>query len=354
MYLFSTLSLSIIASLDIFSKKKRYKSLLWFICFFLLIFHDGFRWEIGTDWQPYYTFFQTCTDIVKSDYDIGYTLFNQFVRLFTDSYSVFLILFAIIQYIFVFESISKYSVAPFLSLFLYYCLSLPVLGMNRQFIALCLCLFAIRYIVSREIVKFLMCLLVAFTFHKSVVIFAPAYFLCKSYPLKYYGLLLFLVIGISLSGIINKLPLEYFALLGQDSADRMDFYADSFLKGDVSTSLVGSILAILKRSIWILLLLFFSKYIKKNEYYAIAFNLYYIALLFYILFNNTIMQIIVGRGLIYFNIMEIFIVPFVLTMFKNNWGKLILFFLIVFYGYTNLVKGINYYPEVFIPYKNIF
>lgn len=355
MYLFTTFVLSFLAALENFTKKEYNKQFLWFLCFVFFIFHDGCRNEIGTDWKAYSDFFQVCLDPIPNNYDIGYIGLNQLVRLLTDSYSVFLILFAILQYTFIFKSITKYSILPFLSLFLYYCTTLPVLGMNRQFIALCLCLFAIRYIVSRDLKIFSICILIGFFFHKSVIIFFPAYFLYKYYKRKYYILLLLFVIAVSLSGIINNLPLSYFALLGGDTADKMNFYADDFLVGNVSVSFVNSVLAIFKRSVWVFLLLFCFKMVKrKNAYYEVLFNIYYVSLLLYILFNNTILQIIVGRGLIYYNIAEIFIIPFVLTLIKDNWGKVLFFVLIILYGYTNMNKGLNYYPEAFFPYRNIF
>lgn len=362
MYLTVLVILIILAFLDLFggiSLKKL--SIYWLFCFVLLVCHDGLRWETGTDWVPYSTYFETCLNLMNDDFEWGYATLSKLVRVFTNEYTFFLLLHAIILYFFVFNSIKKYALNPFLSLFLYYCATLPLLGMNRQFIAFGICLYAIRYIMERKKLCFAISLTAAMAFHLSAVVFAIAYFFNKPLNVKKYALLLLAAVGISMSGLINQFPLEAFALLSSDMADKMSFYADDFVTGNVAINPLFILLSLSKRLIWIVLILVYVYNAKKSDkYFCLLFNIYVFSLLFYIVFNNTILQILVSRGLLYFNIAEIFIIPYVLLAFKDNGGKKILFVLLILFGLTNLKKGINSYAspgettDLFVPYKGIF
>lgn len=357
LFLFTFFSFS-----DIFGGiSKKNLSTCWLICFFLLIFQDGLRWETGTDWVPYSTYFEWCLNITNDDFEWGYASLSKLIRIFTSEYTAFLLVHAVILYLLVFSSIRKYAINPFLSLFLYYCTTLPVLGMNRQILAMGFCLYAIRYIIEKRFFYFAGCIVIAMLFHLSAIIFFIAYFFNKSFSVKYYIILLLLALGVSLSGIINRLPLEVFLILSSDVGDKMNSYANNFVSGDVIINPIFVLLSLSKRLIWIVLILIYVYNKKKREKcFIVLFNIYVFSLLFYIVFNNTILQIIVSRGLIYFNIAEIFIIPYVLTVFKNNIGKKTLFVLLIFFGITNLKKGIDSYAspgetnDLFVPYKGIF
>ena len=47
--------ISFFVFLEMFNKFiiEKYKYVFAFTCFALLVFQDGFRWETGTDWDPY-------------------------------------------------------------------------------------------------------------------------------------------------------------------------------------------------------------------------------------------------------------------------------------------------------------
>lgn len=362
MYLTVLVIFIILAFFDLFGGiSKRNLSIYWLFCFVLLVCHDGLRWETGTDWVPYSSYFENCLNLANDDFEWGYATLSKLVRVFTSEYSVFLLLHAVILYLLVFSSIKKYAVNPFLSLFLYYCATLPILGMNRQFIAFGICLYAIRYIMERKKVCFAISMIIAMAFHLSAVVFVVAYFFNKPLNIKVYILLLLAAVGISMSGLVNHLPLEVFALLSSDMADKMNFYADDFVAGNVAINPLFILLSLSKRLVWIVLILGYVYNAKKSDkYFCLLFNIYVFSLLFYIVFNNTILQIIVSRGLLYFNIAEIFIIPYALIAFKDNGGKKILFVLLILFGLTNLKKGIDSYAppgettDLFVPYKGIF
>lgn len=347
---------------DVFGRlSKKNLSICWIFSFCLLIFQDGLRWETGTDWVPYSTYFDQCLDIADDKFEWGYAFLSKLIRIFTSEYTIFLIAHALILYLLVFSSIKRYAINPFLSLFLYYCATLPVLGMNRQFLALGICIYSIRYIAERKSYHFIGCIVIAMFFHISAIIFFISYVFYRAFGTKFYLVLLLTALGISISGIVNKLPLNIFLLLSSDAADKMSFYADDFNSGNVSINPLFVLLSLSKRLIWIVIILMYVYNKKRGDRcFVVLFNIYVFSLLFYIVFNNTILQIVVSRGLLYFNIVEIFIIPYALTAFKNNAGKKILFIALILFGVTNLKKGIDSYAppgettDLFVPYKGVF
>lgn len=330
-------------------------NMFFFIAFCLLVFHDGFRWGIGTDWENYRTFFDRCLLISMESYDWGYVILNQIIRSFTDNYTVFLVSFAVIQYWLFFISIRKYSVNPVLTLFLFYCMMLPSLGMNRQLLAMAICLCSIRFIFSRQIIYFTICIIFAALFHKSAVFFFISYFLINKFADKIYLLLLLLSIVIAITGIVNRIPLSLFLILGESSFEKMSEYASNPEKG----SLLFTILALMKRLIWLFFLFMYKRTHQIDSTFSYFFNIYFIATILFVSLNNSILQIIVGRGLFYFYIGEIFLIPYILNLFKKNVTIYVIMGVIGLYSYVNIEKGFNYYKEamgvdIFRPYNSVF
>lgn len=335
------------------SEKKKLGACL-FIAFFFLVFHDGFRWEIGTDWDNYIRYFSTCLYVDDSEYEIGYVLLNKLLYSISDNYSLLLILHAILIYAAFFYTFKKYSPYPLFSIFMFYCLMLTYLGMNRQYLSLVICYLAIPYIIKRKFIGFAGCIILAYFFHHSAILFIPAYFLCKECDTRFYFSILVVAILISLSGVINKIPITPLYLIDDDLASKADFY---FGAGQEEVNLFSSILGILKRGIWIFLLLKFRASIKKGIGFELFFNLYFISVVLYLLFNGSMFQIIVARGLIYYNLFEVIMLPYLLQVFSNKYSKIIFYTFIALYGLYQMEKGMDYYAsfgtDLYRPYKSI-
>ena len=77
--------ISLFVFLEMFNKDiiEKYKYVFAFTCFALLVFQDGFRWETGTDWDPYHNFFEELTISEQpedSEFDIGDVWFYVFYK----------------------------------------------------------------------------------------------------------------------------------------------------------------------------------------------------------------------------------------------------------------------------------
>jgi hypothetical protein len=195
----------------------------------------------------------------------------------------------------------------------------------------------------------------AFLFHKSALLFILAYFLNREFSTKYLIWLLLFVLTISFLGVINKLP-HLFFLLDKTIGDKLNFYVEAnFIK----TNLLSSIFGLAKRSIWVILAIMYKNDIKnKDNHFNFFFNLYFVGLLIYILFNNTVLQVIVARGLLYFNVAEIFLIPYLFTVFKKGLSKTLVFILVTIYGLLLIEKGISFYKQdlgvdIYRPYNSV-
>lgn len=357
MYTFTFLFLFTLAIIDCFCTKKHslYLILGLFLAFFLLVFHDGCRWGIATDWVNYHLYFNKCLWIDSSEYDIAYVWLNKIVRSMTESYSVFLILHALFIYIIFFSLIKKYSIYPLLSVFILYFSMLTYLGMNRQYISLAICLCSIPFILARKKTLFCLCIFLAFFFHSSAILFVPAYFLYTRINAKFIVIMVLVALAFSISGLINRLPLQLFALLGSTIGNKADFYMSSDF---LTTTPLAILLGATKRLVWLFILLKYRDRINNNSF-TLFFNLYFISIVLYILFSGTILQIIVARGLIYYNFFEILLLPYILVLFKNNASRVVIVLLIGVYGFIQMERGMNFYKndlgfDIYRPYNSIF
>lgn len=339
---------------EIYSQNEKHSEWLFYAGIAILVLLDGLRWGSGTDWPPYYQFFEFCNRPVRDFeyFEPLYVLFTRSIRLFTDQYTIFLFCHSIFCYSLIGSTIRKYARYPLLTLALFYSVMLCYQGMNRQYMAMAVLIFSVRYIVNRDLLRYIICFVIAFNFHHSSLLFLPAYFLVRPWPrYVYLGLLLFFV-AVALSGIVNRLPPQLFYAFGGAIGDRADEY---IYKGSEGFSGVSILLGIGKRIIWIIFVLIYFKAFSKVKNFPLYFNLYFIAACIYMNVANSPLQAL-GRGLLTFMIFEAFILPYLLYVFKNNQSRIVALCIIYLYAGLVLYKNISTFvvangTNVFLPYK---
>lgn len=336
-------------------KQHHNKSVLFFlgISIFWLVLHDGLRWEIGTDWDSYYNFF--INNEAAAHYEIGYTIVTRVFRAFTDSYTLYLLAQALFTYIILYHFIKSYSVYPEMSLCIFYCTMIGLMGSNRQLIAIAICLMSVKYVIYRSLPKFLICLLVACCFHTTSMVFVLTYFL-YNIKLKYYYVwgIIALCIIINLAGLINNIPfIEYAVFLDSNSAEKLSFYANN-------DSLSGfSIFGTLKRCLIISAALYCKP--KSAKVYNLFLNMYIVGTVIYTLFIGSILGIMAGRGAVYFNISEIILLPYIFYFIYIKMGHrisktiwLIFFIFLIYMMYRDMLSYVIAYDlNIYTPYKSV-
>lgn len=360
MYIFAILLFSTFAFLEVFNKEivEKNKVVFAFVCYSFLIFHDGFRWETGTDWDAYTSQFNVIRslDIGDSPFEPGFALLFGMVKMLTDNYSVYLIIHAILFYSAFFYAIFKIANYPFVTLVIFYMIIVPYMGMNRQFLSMAIYAIALVFLIDGKKWAFVGTMFLALLFHRTAILTIPIVLLTLNIDKKYIIIGLCICFLISLSGFLNNISLAASMLLGSD--EQADKKLDFYMNEDRDVSMISTILSLGKKLIWLSLILFFEPLIdNKDQKYYILRNIYALSIMMYILFNGTALQIIVSRGLLYYNLAEMFMIPYVLTIFYQNYGKMLIMCVLVAYCFVNIFKGFSNYGEnsdYFTPYKGLF
>lgn len=161
----------------------------------------------------------------------GYSLLNYFVSVFTGDVRIFMLFVSILSVGLTAVLLYKYSPIPWIGMFVFASFGFfgNSLSFLRQSIAIAIFLFAVHFLKNKRLVPYILIVLLAASFHKSILIMIPVYFIThikvnwKS--LTTYVVLTALAMGLSwpLFNIITKYVYQYYAtqqglyyMLGRD------------------------------------------------------------------------------------------------------------------------------------------
>lgn len=350
LYVFSFLELRVNLSV------LQHKSMSVFV-YFLLIFQVGLRWQTGTDWDSYLLHFKGMDNIsdvylFMALFEPGYSFFVLAVKYLWNSYTVFFVVHALVYYALVFSAFKKLSPYLFISLLVFYATTMGVLGSNRQLIALGICLYALRYVIEKNAIKFFLLIAIAYLFHVTAIIFIIYYFLNRD--IKQFWVFAILI----LSFIIGKtsIPLSFITFIANNiggmASSKALHYIDIAEDDLLNNSL--SVLGFIKRFLFIGLFIYNYKFLtSKLTYYKLIFNGYVVGLVLYFLFSSSIL-LLVNRGSLYFSAMEVLLLSSQFLVLKNKDYKVILLFILFIISIFLFFQSIAGYADLFIPYKGIF
>ncbi len=199
--------------------------------------------------------------------DPGYDIFQKVVQIFTDDYQVFLFIVAVMFFTAMGIWVYKHSDYPMISMIIFdsFLYSFFALTGTRQTLATILIVFiGGKYIRERDLKRFLIIALVAFTVHKSSICFVPFYFISQIPISRKY-----IVSVLTAFPILYIFRNRYFYFIG--SIVGYDYYE---LENSGAYMFTFMYFAIVASS----LVLFY--YIKKNcEDYTMFFNAMFMGLL---------------------------------------------------------------------------
>lgn len=193
------------------------------ICFAQCFLISAYRYGIGADYSQYAVgFFSMARDgfsvMSYEDWEIGYILLNKIIGIFTAQPSVFIMVTSFIILTGPAYLVLRYSVNPFMSVFLYVNLYLFYLDMNylRQAIAMSILCFAYGFLRDKRFWRFLLIVAVAACFHLTVLYMIPVYLVSllkvntRSMTLYLFGLLFYYILSDGVLNIIlSKFHTEY-------------------------------------------------------------------------------------------------------------------------------------------------
>lgn len=326
----------------------------WVFCLFFFVL-SFIRWETGTDWYNYITYFESVDDVTfaEDSYEFGFGFLNRFVRLISDNYTVLLLLSGAILFGFQSVSIKRMSPYPLLSLLFLWSTQFANVLFVRQWIAVVILFFSTKYIEKKNLVIFILFVLLAFSFHRSGLLFLIAYWI---YHLDLTRKRMIIILGISIifSLVLTKV-MEFIASnVGGIVQAKLDLYLNDEYNSEVNEEL--DIVSVMIRGFANkLLILLFSFYfyasiIKVYPTFKGYLNLYWFGCIIY--FCTLPISIVLVRMSYIFDFFQIILAAFIFTQFKTTAARLLFLLIFLFYLFLRLSQILNSaYMEEYVPFK---
>lgn len=245
--------------------------------FNILFLLSALRGEVGNDYKTYAI---TCHEVWVNGYVVTEPGFNLLVKLvYTilghENYIAVFAIFAFATVAVFLKTFYKDSDSFFLSMFLFMTLGIYFRTFNtvRYYLILAVALFSIRYVAQKQHVKFVLLIVAASFFHKSVLVVVPLYLIAFYLKKKWqYAIVL---IG-SLAVFLGKDFIMWIALKLYPSYENTSYLNG---EGGILNNLpsIGRCVLVL-----ILCLCFYKDAIKGNNRNHICFNLNIMAVLLYV------------------------------------------------------------------------
>lgn len=180
-----------------------------------VMFVSAVRYAVGTDYFNTYTngYYRVSLGNESDHFEFG---FNALIKILSsispDNPNLLFIITSIIFVGFTFAAIYNLSTNILMSILLLFISRYYFISMNgvRQFIAMSIFLFALKYAIEEKIGRYVFWGIIAISFHYSLVIFFPVYFLTRLKLTKEY---LAILIGLVLVVVIDNGRILYSLLL---------------------------------------------------------------------------------------------------------------------------------------------
>lgn len=144
----------------------------------------GFRYQVGTDWGTYLSYYiairdfgMTWQEVVDSTMEPLYLLLNISLASLCMPYQLFFAVIMFLHLILLYKSFDRYAFLLPWGLFFYVVTIFTTsLNIQRQTLSVCIFFFSLRYILDGKFIKYAFCILVASLIHYSAIVLFPVYF----------------------------------------------------------------------------------------------------------------------------------------------------------------------------------
>lgn len=351
--------MAIYSFFDLTDLKYNLKKNLIFWGAILCTFLGGIRDKVGTDWEQYYYFFMgynTYNEFFNGvyPYEYGYLWLNYLIKIITDQYNIFLLIFTGIICFFKYKLIVKLAPLPLIVFLLNFSYYKGDIFSVRQSLAISIIVFSLIYIVKKDLWKFLIIVLIATFFHRTSIIFLPAYWIYhKSFSTKNIVLLIGISILIGNSGLIEYI-VNIFLSIDATVINKLAGYMENSGESYEVVGYIGIFLAILKKIFFIFIFTVVkSKLSEKYFCYNGLYNFFCFSCFIYFLFLFSIPEVSL-RIIVYYNFFEIFLLSMLIGYFNNNILRIITWLILVLYSGIYFYYALNRYYELYVPYNSIF
>lgn len=349
----------VLAILSIFSLKIKPKQrilILYLAAIFVVLF-QSLRWRTGTDWEPYYICFLDSLSNSNDQFETGYIILNKIIRSFTDNYTFFLIAECSINLLFIVLFLRQMPISnPVLGLLYLFTIAIfPI----RYTLASNIILYSYTYIIRNKLFPFILLVLLAFSIHRTTIIFIPMFFIVnRQYSFKAILTIYIsaIVLGFASDYTFNKvlgLSSSIFYIMGDTVQSKMNAYITQDIPEYGTMSLVRYAISLVNSTLFILFFYYYKKkYFINDKTYNILFNLYVLG----ISFNRIFIQVIPDFARLTSLFTGGFIIMLIMIIDRYNGTKKIIFTtLITIYLYLTYSRSVfGIYEDLFIPYYSVF
>lgn len=243
-YLICFVILLVLAILNVQMHDRLSNQLLSGLAALLLIGIAGLRYETGGDWDTYAQLFREFPDfsrlighpkeLMAQQVEEGFVLLNALIKSLGGTVQHLFFVVTAVNLTLITCALQRYTKYPVVALLCYYGILYFQLEMIyiRQATAVALCFFALQYIHSRKIWKYMLIIVLACTFHRVAALMIPLYFLLdRKLPVWLYAAAVGVGALLMLIGVpwIQKIFLAVAGLLGDSYAQKAEYYTDNAL-----------------------------------------------------------------------------------------------------------------------------
>lgn len=346
-YILNLLVVSIAAILanKKFDKTGKRKINIWvIIAMASLILVSGFRHRVGTDYQNYVDIYNlnVKSSSIVFEGEFALSIIIKLATYISENPQVFFMITSIIINVMLVIALVKYSENYKMSMYLYITTFTYYSTMNglRQFIAAMIMFLAFKQLMNRRFIKYLLCVLLATTFHTSALLFIPIYFIVYR-RIDSLANLIILTLAI-IAFIFYKDFIEILFEFLQYS--RFAHYKEVFMESDGANPLrllvysIPIILAYMGREV--------GRYRIGDKYDVIA-NLSFLGCIFMFL---AMRHKYFARVSMYFEVYYLILIPYIPVIFSKKSQKIVIAGII--FGYLAFSTLLLLRGEAWIyPYK---
>ena len=258
----------------------------------LLICIAGLRYETGGDWDDYTELFGMYPsfsrligrpiELLDQQTEEGFTLLCAFIKSLGGTVQHLFFAVTFINITLITSALRKYTKYPVVGLLCYYGILYFNLEMIyiRQATAVALCFFALQYLRSHEIWKYMLVIILACTFHRVAALMIPLYFFIDR-KLPEWAYLTVIGAGalLMLAGIpwIQTIFLTVAGWLGENYAEKAEAYTEEAMFAVSRGLSIGFVLNLAM----IIVVMFFKKKLDALPYGTVMLNMFALSLVLY-------------------------------------------------------------------------
>ena len=325
------------------------------ICLSVIFLLSTLRWENGTDWEPYYDYFHLVGINLDASYmEPGFTWLCYLDYNYLN-YTLHLGILAFLSIVPVAIRIRQYSAFPLFALLIWFSITFAHMFPVRQTVAVSLFVFSWKYIQERRLIPFICTMAIAATFHVTVLVAVPIYFLWNRYiPAKVYTLVIagVFVVSIVSSQVFANLLSSLGGIGGEFIEEKLNNYMDNSEEafGSAYSPLQVLIRGCINRSVYFFIpLMLLNAKRKENSVMNAVFNMYFYSFVLFLV--TTPISIALARLTKYTDMSQIFLLPFILTLKMKRKNALLIMVIILLYFAIRFRGVIFTYESAYIPYN---